>query len=29
LQKSYELRLAEQQIGEEIQKTIPCRAVFS
>jgi addiction module HigA family antidote len=28
LQKSYELRLAEQQIGEEIQKTIPCRAVL-
>jgi plasmid maintenance system antidote protein VapI len=27
LQKSYELRLAEQQIGEEIQKTIPRRAV--
>lgn len=28
LQKSYELRLAEQQIGEEIQKTIHRRAVL-
>jgi hypothetical protein len=25
LQKNYELRLAQQQIGEEIQKTISCR----
>lgn len=25
LQKSYELRLAEQQVGEEIQRSIQCR----
>jgi addiction module HigA family antidote len=29
LQKSYELRLAEQQIGEEIQRTIQCRNVLA
>jgi antitoxin HigA-1 len=29
LQKSYELRLAQQQTGEEIQRTIQCRQLLS